>query len=128
MSLKVSLRVNGNCTVHAEGEDHISLFDQLSRMQEIFGEEKCGKCGATKLKYVVRKVQDGKKEYTYPELRCENFKCRAKLSYGQMEGGLLFPIRFEREEGEYKKDDNGRYIPKGAYGWTIYDKATNTES
>lgn len=123
--MKVEFRANDKVTLVAEGETPFEVFDTLAGMQEVFGEERCGKCAAankpgTRLRFKVRRVKDGpKKEYTYPELHCED--CRAKLIFSQMEGGGLFPVRFERNEGEYVKDANGKLIPKGANGWVKWN-------
>lgn len=124
--MKVSLQ-SGNVVLEAVGENHLELFEQLSSLQEVFQQDKCGKCGNANLKFVVRKVQDGKKEYKYPEIRCSSPKCLAKLTFGGMEGGALFPVRFEREDGAYKKDANDKLIPRGSWGWVKYNKETGKE-
>lgn len=120
---------SGNTLIQVEGEDQISVFKEIASAQETFGEEKCGKCGNTNLKYVVRKTKDSEgEEFEYPELRCTNGKCRAKLSFGQeKKGGGLFPIRFERDGKKYKTDANGKKIMKGSWGWVIYNRDTQQE-
>ena len=120
---------SGNTLIQVEGEDQISVFKEIASAQETFGEEKCGKCGCTDLRYAVRtaKSEDGE-EYEYPELRCNNGKCRAKLAYGQeKKGGGLFPIRFERDGKKYKKDENGKNIMRGSWGWVRYNPQTQKE-
>lgn len=125
--MKVEIKVTPNTIVTAEGDTHLDIFKQLSSLFEIFGEEKCLKCGGT-YKYRVRTVTDGKKTYEYPELVCTNRECRAKLQFGQSEGGSLFPKRFKQiEGGEYVLDENGRKVVKGNWGWTRFNKETNTE-
>jgi hypothetical protein len=127
--LKVQLRVSPTVHVVAEGETQMDVFQQIAEMQEVFGEQKCGKCGCTDLSYRVRKVPDGKKsEFSYPELVCQNKDCWAKLSFGQAkEDGKLFPVRFERDGKEYKKDANGKNIRRGSNGWVKFNKETNKE-
>lgn len=134
--LTVEKRINDSTTVVAQGETQLDVFNQLASMQEVFGERECAKCGDPYIQYRTRKASKGKgksaKEFYYPELVCTNPKCRAKLSYGQAEGGLIFPIRYERETNEddvtvYVKDENGRNIPKGKWGWVIYNKETGKE-
>ena len=77
----------------------------MATIQEIFGEEKCGVCGSTNLRFVVRNVESN----DYFELRCVN--CSALLAFGQhKKGGTLFPKR---------KDDNNNYLPtNGWHKWT----------
>jgi hypothetical protein len=77
----------------------------LATIQEIFGEEKCGVCGSTNLRFVVRNVESN----DYFELRCVN--CSALLAFGQhKKGGTLFPKR---------KDDNNNYLASnGWHKWT----------
>jgi DNA-directed RNA polymerase subunit RPC12/RpoP len=118
---------SGRFDVELEGKGHLDIFKQISSFQEVFEEPQCGKCGSPDLKHVVRIAKDGKKEFEYPELRCQ--KCGAKLSFGIMNDGegTLFPIRFERDGNEYRKDENGKAIPKGKWGWVKYNKETGKE-
>lgn len=125
--MKVELKVSNAVTITAEGESQLDVFKNLASMQEIFGEKKCGKCHGVDLVFRVRNVKDGKKEYEYPELHCSNKDCRAKLSYGQMEGGSLFPVRYERKDSENVKDKDGKNIVVGSWGWKRYNKETGKE-
>lgn len=125
--MKVEFKPSEKITLVAEGETQFDIFQTLAEMQEVFAEDACGKCKSKWLRFVVRNVQDGKKEYKYPELRCGNPSCRAKLTFGQSENGKLFPVRFKRQDGEYVKDENGRNIQKGNWGWVIYNKETGEE-
>lgn len=130
--LKVEKWVNQKTCVVAEGETQLDVFKQLASMQEVFGEERCSKCGNDDLRFQTRKASKGKKEFVYPELVCKNPKCRAKLSYGQADDGVLFPVRFEREQNEdgvtvYIKGEDGRMISRGSYGWVIFNKETGKE-
>lgn len=117
--MQVELKVNNNVTVVADGEKHTEIFEKLSSLQEVFGEEKCGKCGGNKLRFMTRQDKDENKYY---ELHCQNSQCRAKLAYGcHKKGGGLFPKRFVEVEGSDKKE------VKGKWGWTIYSKETGKE-
>lgn len=115
----------GNNIVQVEGETHLDVFKKASNVQEVFGEKCCGKCKSSDLQYVIRKAESGKKVYEYPEIRCGD--CGAKLKFGQSEDGSLFPIRFQRENGEYKLDANNKKIPQGVNGWVKYNHTTKQE-
>jgi DNA-directed RNA polymerase subunit RPC12/RpoP len=120
---------NGRLSCEFEGKGHLDVWRQIASFQEVFEEEKCGKCGKDNLRFNLRISSDakGKEEYEYPELRC--LSCGAKLTFGIMKDGkeTLFPVRNEREGKEYKKDANGKLIPKGSYGWVKYNKETGKE-
>lgn len=100
----------GNLVFELDATDEKVLFEKLAHVQEIF-DQKCEKCGSTDIKFVVRNVESGKKEYTYMECRCNNKDCRARLSFGTKQTGELFPKR---------KDSEGNYI--GTYGWGVWNK------
>ena len=131
--LKVSRKLNDDVTVVAEGETQLDVFKQLASLGEVFGEQCCQKClargktveAASNIEFRVRAVLDGKKTYEYPELSCKT--CYAKFTFGQGDGGSLFPVRFERKEKEYVRDASGNKIPKGTKGWTIFNKTTGKE-
>lgn len=124
--MQVQKWLNKSVCVVAEGETQLEVFKNLASMQEVFGEEKCGKCGGEDFRYRVRVVPDGKKSYEYPELVCMNRECRARLSYGQAEGGVLFPVRYQRKDGAYVEVD-GRRVKKGDWGWCRWNNSTGQE-
>ena len=98
------IKVNDKLTLKISAEGQKELFKDLATVQEIFGENSCGMCGSTDIKYVVRTV-DGN---DYFELRCN--KCGAILSFGQhKKGGTIFPKR---------KDSNGKWLENR--GWHKY--------
>ena len=104
--MKVNYKVGDRLEFELEGAGQKELFKELASIQEIFGEEQCGMCGNSNIKFVVRNV-DGN---DYFELRCAN--CGAILSFGQhKKGGTLFPKR---------KDESGNYLPNK--GWHKYTK------
>lgn len=134
--MEVQVKVNSKVTVVADGKNPMEVFQNLSALQEVFGEEKCGKCEGTNFSFRVRKAKDGKKEYLYPEIVCHSHLietnsdgiikdskklCYAKLAFGQSDDGILFPIRFKREGKEYVKDTDGKNIPKGSNGWVRFN-------
>lgn len=102
--MKVKYSVNNKLQFELEGSGQKEVFKELALIQEIFGEEFCGLCKSTNVKYIVRNV-DGNDYY---ELRCAD--CGAILAFGQhKKGGTLFPKR---------KDDDGNYLPnKGWHKW-----------
>jgi hypothetical protein len=102
--MKVKYAVNNKLQFELEGSGQKEVFKELALIQEIFGEEACGLCKSTNIKYIVRNV-DGNDYY---ELRCVD--CGGILSFGQhKKGGTLFPKR---------KDDEGAYLPnKGWHKW-----------
>lgn len=103
--MKALYNVNNKLQFEVEGKGQKDLFKELATIQEIFGEENCGACKKSNIKFVVRNVEDN----DYYELRCN--ECGASLSFGQhKKGGTLFPKR---------KDDQNNYMPnRGWYKWT----------
>lgn len=106
--MKVRYKLSDKLELEVDAEGQKEVFKELASVQEIFGEEKCGVCGNTSIRYVTRNV-DGN---DYFELRCADSKCGAILSFGQhKKGGTLFPKR---------KDDDGGYLPNR--GWHKWQK------
>ena len=100
----------GKLSVQLECDSQKELFTQLAQFQEVVSENKCGKCGSEKLRFVVRE-NDGNEYY---ELRC--LDCGAKLAFGVMKkGGGLFPRR---------KDSEGNWLPDR--GWTKWNPKTKS--
>ena len=95
--MKISHNI-GRTTVELESDTVKDAFAQLATFQEVFGEDKCGKCGSDNLRFVVRE-NDGN---SYYEIRCQ--ECGAKLSFGANKvGGGLFPRRKDAE-GDWLSD------------------------
>lgn len=127
--MQVQVKISPTTIITAEADTQMELFKQLSSLTEIFGEEKCQKCKSDQgFVYRVRVVTDGKKTYEYPELVCRNRDCRAKLSFGQSDGGTLFPKRYQQKDGEHVLDENGKKVIKGVWGWASYNPETKEES
>ena len=111
--MKVLYKANERLQFELEGSGQKEVFKELAVIQEIFSEEKCGVCGCTNLKFVVRNVESN----DYYELRCSESKCGAVLSYGQhKKGGTLFPKR---------KDEDNNYLPNK--GWHKYTPSTKKD-
>jgi len=110
--MKALFKVSPALTVELEASTQKELFEQLATWQEIFGIDKCGKCGKLNLKFVVRNAKKGDKSYQYPELHCKD--CYARLAFGTHDGdkGTLFP----------KRKDGDEFLPDN--GWTRWDKET----
>ena len=106
--MKLRYRVGDKLEFEIEASGQKEVFKELALIQEIFGEESCGMCDSSSIKFLVRSVEGN----DYYELRCNG--CGAILSFGQhKKGGTLFPKR---------KDDNNNYLPnKGWHKW-VKDK------
>ena len=106
--MKVIYKANDRLQFELEASGQKEIFKELALIQEIFSETKCGMCGSTNLKFIVRSVEGN----DYYELRCAD--CGAILSFGQhKKGGTLFPKR---------KDDNNNYIPHNGWHKWVKDK------
>jgi hypothetical protein len=121
--MKVERKINDKTIVHAEGETAHECFEQIAAAHETFEDTKCACCQQDNLKFVVRVDDEGNKYY---ELHCQNSKCRAKLTFGtRKKTKQLYPRRNEtyregKDKGMVKRDANGKAIPLGKWGWTIY--------
>ena len=114
MTIKLT-KTQGDTTVTVEGESHVDVFTNMATAGEVFlsaNHHKCGKCGSTDIRYVVR--ESGK--YKFYELRCNN--CGAKLTFGVKndDSGDLFP---------HRKDDQGNWLPND--GWVKWNAETGKE-
>lgn len=119
--MKVQIKVSPKVFIEATGDTHTAIFENAAELQEVFGTyDKCRKCNGTDLRFVVR---EDSKQNKYYELHCQNFKCRARLAFGQSKvGHKLYPKRKENEkqsmmDGQLKEGD---YLPDG--GWLKWDK------
>lgn len=96
----------GQFSVEFDADTQKDMFSQIASFQEVFGEEKCGKCGCTDLKYMMRTIDDNE----FYELKCQSQTCGARLAYGaNKKGGGLFPK---------KRDENKKPIPND--GWIVW--------
>lgn len=126
MSIKALVKVTNQLTFQVEGETEKELFTDIARVQEVFNHNKCGKCGNTNVKYVCRKDSDNN---DWLEIVCQDFKCRAKLTYGvtKTEGQVFPRVRWNnlsetnqenRKDEKAYADEHKGWLPSG--GWHIY--------
>jgi hypothetical protein len=97
---------SGKFSFESEATTQSEFFREISRFQEVFEEDSCGKCSSDDVKFVVRNVDDN----LYHELRCNS--CGARLSFGShKKGGGLFP---KRKDGDAWLPDRGwvKWNPK----------------
>ena len=106
--MKFNYSVNDRLSVELDAANQKDAFEQLSTVGEVFNHTECGACKNKDVRFLVRTVVDGKKEFKFYEMQCG--KCKARLSFGQHStGDTLFPK---------KKDDNGEWLPNN--GWVVY--------
>ena len=108
--MKVNLQVTDRLSILVEGETLKDVFTQLSGAQEVFSTATvCGCCKGADIRFVVRSAASGKKNFDYFELHCLNFNCRARLPFGQSEGGVLYPKKtLSSLKGEGEADARGQ--------------------
>lgn len=123
--MKIIQKLTDRTSCEVEADSDVEIWEGLAGLQEVFGEERCGKCKKENksvltghnLKFIVRLNADEDKFY---ELHCGD--CRAKLTYSCTKKGKgLFPVRFQRKDGDYVKDENGKLVPRGDNGWTKWN-------
>lgn len=124
MSLEAILRVSESLTIKVECKDVENLFQEVSPLQEVLLNNKCGACGSTKTRLVHRKIEGKHDVY---EIAClgindQNFPCGRKLHLGK--GQNLFPRRYEQDPDDPKKprlDKEGKKIWLPNNGWVRWD-------
>lgn len=105
----------GRLSTEFEGTQ-VDVFREIANFQEIFEENRCGKCGSEDIRYVVRTDDDDNK---YHELHCRNPKCRAKLAFGQhKKTETLFPKR-RAGANDQTGLTKGEWLPDR--GWLRWD-------
>lgn len=86
---------------------------QLSDIQNVFEEHKCGACGGSDLRF-RHAVNQG---FNFYELHCLNPNCRARLKFGQrQDDGEVFPQR---------KDKDKNWLPNN--GWVLHNSNHDQE-
>jgi hypothetical protein len=100
---------SGRIFIKVDGQTPKEVFERLAVAQEIFdGDDKCGCCGKTNIRFRVRHVSKGSKTFDYFEIACQD--CYARLQFGQSTDTVsLFPKR---------KDEAGNWLPN--HGWSKY--------
>ena len=110
--MNLTVQLNEKLTATLDVSHQRDAFEELSRVQEVFGNTQCKKCNGTDVRYQVRTDHEENKYY---ELVCNS--CRAKLAFGaHKKGGGLFPKR---------KDKEGNWL--NTNGWVKWNKDTQKE-
>lgn len=123
--INVTFKPRHDMTFNVECRSSQEVFQKVGPMQEVFGNNTCGKCGGHDIRLVHRTDDEGNDYY---EFLCETlirnnkpdktgFPCRAKLALGETKKGkTLFPKRYATE-----KDSDGNTVTKtDADGNTVY--------
>ena len=120
MKMKIGyVTKSGSTRLEVDVDNQKLAVEAISAFQDVFEDEKCGKCDGTDIRFTVRDVVDGKKTYRYYEKRCV---CGARLSFGcHQEGNTLFPRRWEKDE------KTGEITNIGKNGWVKYNKETKKD-
>ena len=109
----------GNVTMELESDTQIGLVDEIIKHNDVFGNDKCGKCNSDNISFTRRDV-DGD---IYYEIRCN--KCGAKLALSQhREGNTLYPKR-KAGKNDSTGLEKGEWLPDG--GWVKWDKELQKE-
>ena len=110
--MKCTYQTRSGLTFEVEGTDEKEVIQQLAKIQEVFGNDTCGACKKTNVRFVYRK--SGK--YKYYEVQCQDCKC--KLAFGQLEEDTSpFPKRRDHKTKEWLANN----------GWVKYVKAEDGE-
>ena len=109
--MKIQAKVSSKLIVELEADSQRSMFEELAKVQEIFGVEACGKCGKTNIKFVVRSDKDENKYYSMDCL-----ECRARLSFGCHKKGDALCVK--------RKDEEDKWIPNNA--WRLWNSTSKS--
>jgi hypothetical protein len=113
--MQLQFIINDKMTLTIEAKTLSGVMEQLSEAMEVFGENKCRKCGGADLRYIFRTDDDDNKYY---EVQCT--KCFAKLAFGQhRKTNTLFPKRMDNDEGKVTGTPKGK-LPDG--GWLKWNR------
>lgn len=97
--MNLQFKVGDRIIVTLDPGKQKDLFKQMASAHEVFGEKCCGLCKSKDVYFAWRTSSrvEGKKVTTYefPEMRCSNTECGARLTYGTIndDTGTLFPQR-----------------------------------
>jgi hypothetical protein len=114
--MKVSYKPSPEVCIEFEAGDQKDIFSNLAKLQEILGENTCGKCKKNNVVFQVRTV--GK--FTYYEIRCKD--CKAVLQFGQSDAGI-YPRRYKMNGTEPLIVD-GKKVWLKDNGWLQYNQET----
>lgn len=103
---------NGRVTITMEADSIKDLYRQLGQVEEVFEENKCGKCGKKDIRHVYRNIAGNE----FFEVKCNDSKCRACLTFttSKSDGGKsLFPKRKDKYPDGKLLDDQGWRVFEG---------------
>jgi hypothetical protein len=93
--MKAQFKVRPNLIIEVEEDKQVNLFKSLASIQEVFGENKCGKCGL--------------------ELKCNACYAKLAISPHDSDAGTLYPNRTKKDEAGERQ-----YLPNN--GWVKWNK------
>jgi hypothetical protein len=122
--MQVSQTLGNGTVVTAEAETIIELWEQLSKLTEVFGEPDAVK-GSDVGKDLVHRVRKQGK-FKFYELYCPSLKAKLEFGVGDEENkGNLYPKRMKTGAGgKAVKDDNGKGIYLPDRGWIRWNRET----
>lgn len=102
----LEMKVSPKTIVKVEGDNVKAVFAAIAEAQEIFGHDKCGKCGSPNIVFSHRSNGDN----SFYSMKC--LDCHAGLDFLQnrASGGLFAKL----------KDKAGNWIDNG--GWYVFKK------
>jgi hypothetical protein len=109
--MKAQFKVRPNLIIEVEEDKQVNLFKSLASIQEVFGENKCGKCGGTDIRFTVRQVDKSK----FLELKCNLCYSKLAISPHDSDAGTLYPNRTKKDEAGERQ-----YLPNN--GWVKWNK------
>ena len=109
--MKSQFKVSSKLIVEVESDSQRAMFEELSKIQDIFGQSICGKCGKDNVKFVVRTDKD---ENQYYSMDCVD--CRARLSFGCAKKNEELFVK--------RKDKEDKWISD--MGWRIWNNSTQS--
>jgi len=130
--MKIIVNSQGKLNFEIEVGQQTDAWEDLASIREVFGDRVCKRCQTPDAEFFVRKAKskNGKKEYTYHELRCSKPDCRAIKAFSVMndDTGRMYPkIKVNDEDPMYEDfvknpGDDWAYLPYD--GWMIYNPKT----
>ena len=112
----------GQVVIEIEAEKMIDLFEGLTHIEDVFGNDECQLCKSKDVRFAVRKNKDEDKFY---EVQCQNSKCRAKLALSVNKGkeGTMYAVKkLNGSTGLPAKVDDEGPFDWSTKGWHKFDK------
>lgn len=110
--MEAKFRVNPNLEITIDTKTQKDMFWELASTYDVFGFEPCRLCGCEDTFFFVRKTKNEKGEFEFPERKCSNAECGARLMYSlNVKGGTMYPVRkvdgkWDNKYGGWAKWDN----------------------